>query len=162
MNKTERFEQTISQFGPAIARIAASYEIDPRIREDLLQEIGLALWTSIGNYSGKGSFKGFVLRIAHNKAADHVAKEMTKKKYLSATEHEIGHTPTFETNIQINQEQAKLISAVQKMNLPHKQVMTLLLEDMSYSDIAEILGISVSNVGARVNRAKHWLKEHLR
>jgi RNA polymerase sigma-70 factor, ECF subfamily len=46
---------------------------------------------------------------------------------------------------------------VRRLALPYRQVMTLILEDMSYDDIAETLGISVANVGVRVNRAKQQL-----
>ena len=45
--------------------------------------------------------------------------------------------------------------------LPYRQVITLLLEDLSYEEIAEALGISLSNVGVRINRAKQQLKERL-
>ena len=52
----------------------------------------------------------------------------------------------------------RLLSAVRRLPLPHRQVMTLILEDMSYEEVAETLGITVANVGVRVNRAKQQLK----
>lgn len=50
------------------------------------------------------------------------------------------------------------MEAVRRLALPYRQVMTLILEDLSYEEIAEALGISIGNVGARVNRAKQQLK----
>jgi RNA polymerase sigma factor (sigma-70 family) len=61
----------------------------------------------------------------------------------------------------LTQQQAKLFSAIRQLSLPLKEVITLLLEDMSYTEIAALLDISVSNVGVRVNRAKSLLKETL-
>ena len=55
----------------------------------------------------------------------------------------------------------RLMQAVRQLELPYRQVMTLLLEDLSYIEIGETLGISVANVGVRVNRAKITLKELL-
>jgi DNA-directed RNA polymerase specialized sigma24 family protein len=45
------------------------------------------------------------------------------------------------------------VQAVRQLELPYRQVMPLLLEDLSYIEIGETLGISVANVGVRVNRA---------
>ena len=55
----------------------------------------------------------------------------------------------------------RLLEAIRQLALPYRQVMTLILEDMSYEEIAETLGITVDNVGVRVNRAKKQLKELL-
>lgn len=74
------FAQVIADFGPAIARVAASFEANPAIREELIQDIGLAIWSSIESFSGSGTLKGFVLRIAHNKSVDHLAKEAFRNK----------------------------------------------------------------------------------
>lgn len=156
------FQQIVEQYGPAIARIAASFESEPNLREDLIQDIGIAILTSIGNYSGKGSIKGFVLRIAHNKAIDHVAKEATRKRHITSSADELGIAAlNIENKIQLNQEQTRLIRAINRLSVPLKEAMTLLLEDMSYKEIAEILGISVGNVGIRVSRAKTILMEDL-
>jgi DNA-directed RNA polymerase specialized sigma24 family protein len=55
----------------------------------------------------------------------------------------------------------RLVQAVRQLELPYRQVMTLLLEEFSYMEIGEALGISVANVGVRVSRAKSLLKELL-
>ena len=55
----------------------------------------------------------------------------------------------------------RLLEAIRQLTLPYRQVMTLILEDLSYEEIAETLGITIDNVGVRVNRAKKQLKERL-
>ena len=59
---------------------------------------------------------------------------------------------------QLEQWSERLLEAVRRLSLPYRQVMTLILEDMTYEEIAETLGITVTNVGVRVNRAKQQLK----
>lgn len=167
------FAQVIADFGPAIARVAASFEANPAIREELIQDIGLAIWSSIESFSGSGTLKGFVLRIAHNKSVDHVAKEAFRNKVThsenddknASTEKNDSMATPYNSSPEIatalTQQQAKLFSAIRQLSLPLKEVITLLLEDMSYTEIAVLLDISVSNVGVRVNRAKSLLKETL-
>ena len=55
----------------------------------------------------------------------------------------------------------RLVEAVRALSLPYRQVITLLLEDLSYEEIAEALGLTVNNVGVRINRAKAQLKAML-
>jgi RNA polymerase sigma-70 factor (ECF subfamily) len=61
-----------------------------------------------------------------------------------------------------SESQETLLTAIRQLPLRYHQVISLLLEDMSYQEIAEILDISVSNVGARVNRARTQLTEYLK
>jgi RNA polymerase sigma-70 factor (ECF subfamily) len=57
-----------------------------------------------------------------------------------------------------NERSQALLGAIQRLRLPYRQVITLVLEDLTYPEIAEVLGISLVNVGVRVNRAKQQLR----
>lgn len=147
----------ITQFAPALARVVASYERDRALRDDLLQEVFVAVITSLPRLSDPSKLKPFVLRIAHNRCLSHVARQMRERASREPLEdfpaEETGHA-----EVLIDEERgARLLNAVQRLTLPYRQVMTLILEEMSYEDIAETLGISVANVGVRVNRAKQQL-----
>jgi RNA polymerase sigma-70 factor (ECF subfamily) len=54
------------------------------------------------------------------------------------------------------------MAAVRRLPLAYRQVVTLALEGVSYAEIADVLGISDSNVGARLTRARHMLRALLR
>jgi len=56
------------------------------------------------------------------------------------------------------QEEGRLFDAIQRLPIEYRQVITLTLEDMSYSEIAQVLGISESNVGVRLTRARQMLR----
>jgi len=60
-----------------------------------------------------------------------------------------------------DQQEARLFEAIHRLPLDYRQVMTLTLEGMSYSEIAEVLGIGESNVGARLSRARQMLRDLL-
>ena len=78
------------------------------------------------------------------------------KKATCRTDAESG------TNAVGEQESERLARAVQRLPVGHRQVVTLALEGFSYGEIADVLGISETNVGARLTRARQMLRELLK
>ncbi len=160
-------EAIITAFGPALARVAASYEADLGLREDLTQDILISIHRELPNLRDETRLAPFVFRIAHNRGVSHVVRERTARSGLVALmpEYQIdtltdqGDTP--EQTYVAWQRAERLTAAVHRLALPYRQVMTLVLEDLSHAQIAEALGLTVSNVAVRVNRAKAMLKELL-
>ena len=70
-------------------------------------------------------------------------------------------SPTPEVGLVREQQGARLRRAVHSLPLLYRQVVTLMLEDMEYDEIAQVLGISESNVGARLSRARQMLRESM-
>jgi RNA polymerase sigma-70 factor (ECF subfamily) len=148
----------ITQFAPALARVVASYERDRALQEELLQEVLMAILSSLPRLAHADKLKPFVFRIAHNRCLSHVAKRMRERAHQESLD-ELAAEATNQEQALIEQERGeRLLEAVRRLTLPYRQVMTLILEDMSYDEIADTLGISVANVGIRVNRAKQQLK----
>jgi RNA polymerase sigma-70 factor (ECF subfamily) len=152
------FDQIIAQLGPALLRLTASYERDPALREDLLQEILLAISRSLPRLQDESRLRPFVFRIAHNKGVDHVARHVAVPPTEPISDQLPRPDGSPEDELAAKQRAERLMRAVRRLEVPYRQVVTLLLEDMSYAEIAETLGISVSNVGIRVNRAKAQLR----
>jgi len=156
------FDQVIDDLGPALGRIAASYERNTALREELLQDIWLAVFRSLPQLKDSAKLRTFVFRIAHNCCVDHVVKHAGAPETTDDIPTDLqSEESTPEQHLLGRERSRRLVEAVRRLELPFRQVMTLLLEDMSYNEIAESLGISVANVGVRVNRAKIQLKEYL-
>jgi RNA polymerase sigma factor (sigma-70 family) len=153
-------EAVIGAYGPALARVAASYEADLALREDLLQDILMAIHRALPSLRDETRLAPFVFRIAHNRGVSHVIRERSARAGLVAAAHE-HQTETPEQSYLAQERGERLTSAVRRLALPYRQVMTLLLEDLSHAEIGETLGLTVSNVAVRVNRAKAMLKELL-
>lgn len=148
----------MTQLGPALARVAASYERDRTLREDLLQDILLALFRALPALEDPERLKAFAFRIAHNRAVDHVVHR-ARAPGVSVLSPELpGADASPEESLLAGERSRRLLEAVRALELPYRQVMMLVLEDMSYGEIAETLGLSVANVGVRVNRAKSKLR----
>jgi RNA polymerase sigma-70 factor (ECF subfamily) len=154
--------EVLIEFTPALARLVASYERDPALREELLQEVLLAIVVSLPRLTRPDRLKPYIFRIAHNRSVSHIARRMRERELRESSEPEDVPAPSQEQALIESEHGDRLLRAIRQLTLPLRQVMTLLLEDMSYEDIAETLGISVSNVGVRVSRAKTQLKEILR
>lgn len=148
----------ITQFAPALARIVASYERDRALQDELLQDVFMALLTSLSRLANADKLKPYVFRIAHNRCVSHVARRMRERAEQEPLEDLAAEEASHEQLLIEQERSRRLVEAIRRLGLPYRQVMTLLLEDMSYDEIAEVLGITVANVGIRVNRAKQQLK----
>jgi RNA polymerase sigma factor (sigma-70 family) len=151
-------DEVVREFAPALARVAASYERDPALRDELLQEVLIAVVSGLPRLKQAGSLKPFVFRIAHNRCLTHVTQRMRERANQEPLNDLAANTTDQEQALIERERSHRLLEAIRQLALPYRQVMTLILEDMSYDEIAETLAISVANVGVRVNRAKQQLK----
>ncbi|MBY8825301.1 RNA polymerase sigma factor [Sphingomonas colocasiae] len=154
-------EEIIDSYGAGIARLAASYEADPMLQEDLTQDILLAIHRALPSLRAIDRLGPFVFRIAHNRGVEHVMKEMRIKRQRAVEIDPEPDTGGPERHVMAGDSSQRVHRAIRRLPLPYRQVITLLLEDLSYAEIGETLGISASNVGVRVNRAKAQLKAML-
>jgi RNA polymerase sigma-70 factor (ECF subfamily) len=154
-----RIEDIISQYGRALGRVAASYEADRSLQEDLMQDILLAIHKSLPNLRDSDRLAPFVFRVAHNRGVSHVVRQMAAKR-ASPAEDDV-EAPTVEDRLIEDERSARLMRAIRQLPLPYREVILLVLEDLSHAEIAETLQISTTNVAVRVNRAKARLKELL-
>lgn len=155
-------QEVVQKFAPALARIAASYERDPALRDELLQEILLAVFSSLPRLQQADRLRPFLFRIAHNRCLTHVTQQMREPATQEPSEDLVAPGVGQEQALLAQERSERLMEAIRRLAVPYRQVMTLILEDMTYEEIAEALGLSVANVGIRVNRAKLQLKEILR
>ncbi|WP_406852124.1 sigma-70 family RNA polymerase sigma factor [Brevundimonas sp. BH3] len=154
------FDTVLKNHAPGLARVAATYEADRSLREDLFQDIMLAVHLSLHKLEDPDRLKAFIYRIAHNHGVDHVIRCTSLKRRDAAIELETSPT-TPEDEVVSTERSRQLTVAVRRLPLPYRQVLSLLLEDLSYAEIADALGMTPSNVGVRINRAKTMLREML-
>jgi RNA polymerase sigma factor (sigma-70 family) len=157
-----QFDALLSAHGRSLARLAGGYARIGSERDDLFQEIALAIWRALPGFRGECSERTFVFRIAHNRGISYLAR----RRAPTGTDDEEADLPDGRPNpeqvLAANQESERLARAVQNLPIAHQQVVTLALEGLSYGDIADVLGISETNVGARLTRARQMLRELLK
>lgn len=137
-----------------LVRFAASFERNRHERDDLVQDIMLAVWQALPGFRGEASLKTFIIGVAHRRCASHVMRAVSRPRHEELDEHWIDDRPGPDMAAGRNQQQERLLAAL-------RQLVLLALEGMRYDEIAALLGISENNVGVRLNRAKAALKERL-
>ena len=161
-NMEDRFNRIMREYGPALSRLAWGYEKIAGAREELTQEIALAVWQALPHFRGECSERTFVYRIAHNRGLTHVCRRQPAHEPLDELppmSEPVDPRPRPEQQVAINRQRDRLRSAVQRLPLTYRQVVMLMLEELPHAEIADVLGITESNVAVRLNRARKALKE---
>ena len=121
----QQFERILGEHGAAISRLAYSYETVAGIREELVQEIALAIWRALPHFRGECSERTFVFRIAHNRGLTHVGRRRPLQQSLDdleEAEEPVDPRPHPDVQLaEINQRE-RLASAVQFLPIAHKQM----------------------------------------
>ena len=152
------FNTILATHGPALGRLAASYARAPGEREDLLQEIAMAIWGALPKFRGECSERTFVFRIAHNRSIAHIARRRLPTVDADEDMQIEDARPDPEAAFSSEQQGKRLLRAIRLLPVGYAQVVTLTLEGLSYADIADVLGIGETNVGARLTRARQMLR----
>lgn len=141
-----------------IFKICKLYRDNKEDQEDLFQEIVYQLWKSFPTYRRENKISSWVYRIALNTAIAVYRKSKIPVDYYGEFAENI--YPLKEKTTSENEE--RLFWALRQLSDSEKAIISLYLEDFNYKEIAEIVGISESNVGVRLNRMKNKLKEILK
>ena len=155
-----RFNALLAEHGASLGRLAASYARGSE-RDDLFQDIVMAIWQALPRFRGECSERTFVFRIAHNRSITHIARHRPATLDADEVMGLRDERPDPETAMAKEQQGRRLFDAVHRLPMIYRQVVTLTLEGLGYGDIADILGITESNVGARLTRARQMLRRSL-
>lgn len=159
MNTVEKeFLAIVSQYQPMLYKIVRLYRDSVEDREDLFQEIVFQLWKSYPNFRGEAQIKTWMYRIALNTALASFRKRSTKINYLS-------QLPDLAEEI-ISDEQVlreeRLFAVLILLEDGEKALIALYFDELSYQQMAEILGINENYVGVKLNRIKTKIKNLLK
>lgn len=156
------FEDIIRDYAGLISRVARSFEADEQDREDLKQDILLALWRSLPAFRGECSLKTFVARVAQKRAVSHVRRQSRRARTGPYEEGTAGVAADQEEQAIEKDIKSKLTSILAGLPIAQRETAVLLLEGFSYAEIATILGISVNAATLRCQRARAYLTSVLR
>jgi RNA polymerase sigma factor (sigma-70 family) len=157
----QQLNRLLTANGPALVRLAASYTNTTSDRDDLFQDIAIAVWKALPKFRGECSERTFLFRVAHNRAIDYLRRHREITTSMDADAPLPDARPNPEAGLAREQQGERLRQAIHRLPLPYRQVITLTLEEMSYSEIAAILGVTETNVGVRLNRARQLLRQLL-
>ncbi|MGA9293301.1 MAG: RNA polymerase sigma factor [Ignavibacteriaceae bacterium] len=157
----EEFIRSIDEYKGIVNKISIAYTNNTDDRNDLKQEILIQLWKSFPKFNRKSKLSTWIYRVALNTAISNLRK--TKKKILEvelSDKHyqipEPDNKPETDDNIKI------LYELIYRLNDLERAIIFLYLEDLSYFEIAGIVGISETNVATKLSRIKLKLKNQFK
>lgn len=141
-----------------IYKICHLYGKEKDYRQDLFQEIVLQLWRSFPSFKNESKLSTWMYRVGLNTAISQFRKDIRKpeRRPLSTAEFQI---PDLALVADDNENTLLLNLAIQQLTRIEKALVVLYLEEKSYKEISEIMGITQSNVGVKLSRIKIKLEK---
>nr|WP_068893011.1 sigma-70 family RNA polymerase sigma factor [Pedobacter panaciterrae] len=149
------FLALIQEHQGIIHKICRLYRDGKEDREDLFQEITYQLWKSFPSFKGEAKISTWMYRIGLNTAIASFRKKKLDVEYQPV----LPDLPDHEVNEEYEIRQERLFAALKQLNESEKAIITLYLDELSYRQIAEIIGINENNVGVKLNRIKFKIQK---
>ncbi|EOR94741.1 RNA polymerase ECF-type sigma factor [Arcticibacter svalbardensis MN12-7] len=124
-------------------------------KEDLFQDIVLQLWRSFPSFKGDAKVSTWMYRIAINNAITRLRKETKREKFSGLNDE------AFEVMVEenaIDEKALMMYEAIKKLTEVERALSMLYLDNCSYKEIAEVMGLSETNVGFKLNKIKAKLR----
>ncbi len=157
--KSDLFISVIDTHKGILYKVVNAYCQKPADRNDLIQEIYIQLWKAFENYKTDNKYSTWIYRIALNVSISFYRKENSRLKIAIPLEANVFE---FSDNCDYEEKETNfglLQRFISELNEIDKALMLLYLEEKSYKEIAEIIGITETNVSTKIARIKQKLKE---
>ncbi len=158
-SQKEEFLNLLTSYQGILHKVSWVYFKNQTDREDNTQEIIYQLWKSYPTIKNHNSIGSWIYAVSINTSLSRIKKE-SRLEYREAVP-ELSDKSDIVEDLSVNDSLKLLLNAIYKLDELDKSIMLLYLEEKSYDEISEIIGISKSNVGVRINRAKESLKQNL-
>ena len=160
MSKEEKFTSLIREHEGMLFKITTMFATNQQDQKDLYQDIVYQLWKSFESFRKESKITTWMYRVAMNTAIT-VKKRGQKHKTVIPIERVVLNQIDTD-NRELEERLKVLYYHIKQLNDLDKGLMLLLLEGRKYEEIAEITGLSSSNVGTRISRIKQKLQERLK
>ncbi|HLD53585.1 MAG TPA: RNA polymerase sigma factor [Sediminibacterium sp.] len=155
--KEKDFIQLLNQNQKIIHKVCNLYMNWQEDKEDLFQEITLQAWKAYSQFRGEAKFSTWLYRVALNTAITFFRKD--KKNAFIDTVSEMPELTVPMDRDPIEDKTKAMYEAIAALSKIDKAIVMLYLEDYSYAEISEIIGITANNIAVKMNRIKVKLRE---
>ena len=153
----QEFLEFLNRYQRVLRRVCRMYADSPEDREDLFQETVYQLWRSYPTFRGGSSRGTWVYQVALNTAISALRRK-TKADKRVALEADLMQVSSPDPGGSGAGRTDLLYRMIRRLNQVDRALVLLYLEDLSYKELANILGLSESNVGVKLNRIKAKLR----
>ena len=157
-DNSSEFIQRVRSHQDILHKVCFVYGRVPADRDDLAQDILLQLWKSYGSFDGRSSFSTWMYRVALNTAITF----RRKHKRPAQARPELAAEGTQLASIELTDDLGALYRAIAQLSDIEKAIIMQWLDERSYRDIADTVGISEKNVSVRLVRIRERLARLVR
>jgi RNA polymerase sigma-70 factor (ECF subfamily) len=149
-----------------LRHICRVYARDADARKDLYQEMMFQLWRALPSFAGASSIDTWVYRVALNTALTHARRRSARAEtsleddHVEAADLAASLDATDDT-LDLTEQSERLYAAIDRLGDVDRMLVTMYLDDRSYREMAEVIGISESHVGVKLHRIKKSLARSL-
>ena len=153
-NKETEFSRIIREQKATIYTVCYMFSKDKEEVDDLFQEVLVRLWQGYDSFQGKSDLRTWIYRVSLNTCIS-----IDRKKKRRKTQPLLEGIDLFDKNDADNRQTDMLHERIGRLQPFDRAIVLLWLENMSYDEIAQIVGISVKNVSVKLYRIKEQLKQ---
>ncbi len=154
----QEFLELVNRYQPVIHKVCWMYAHSPEDRQDLFQDILFHLWRSYPAFQGRSNFSTWMYRIALNTAITAFRRETRKPEHVELDAEAIPMSAP--ASAAGGAEQGEILyRLIRKLSRLDRALVMLYLEDLSYREMSEVLGLSEGNIAVKLNRIRTRLKE---
>lgn len=166
MSREELFKRWLGEHKGVMFKVVRALAASPEDQDDLFQEILLHLWSSIPSFDGRAKETTWIYKVALNTALVWKrAKKRRRRRHdiLIAASNEVAdtHGDAYDST-RDEQIVERLYAAIRELPKIDGSIVLMYLDGLNYHEISDILGISKSHVGVKLNRAKKQLARSLK
>jgi RNA polymerase sigma-70 factor (ECF subfamily) len=155
----QRFESLLHEHRRIVFKVAGLYSRNGADRDDLVQEISAQLWRSFGGYDeARAKFSTWMYRIALNVAISQARRWPEADRFEPLETHHLETVDGGEGIAEPDERLTALYAFIGRLDALSRALILLYLEDRSYAEMADILGISETNVATKISRIKQKLR----
>lgn len=155
MNQQEQFTALYKEYATGIKKLCLGYTGDAALAQDLLQETFIAVWNNMQKFRADSKWSTWIYRIAVNTCLTQLRK---KKETLVDIEN--SHFVMLPDDINTKEQEVQLLyKCISQLPETDRLVITMVLEDTPYEEIASITGITENNLRVKIHRIKKQLTE---
>lgn len=151
---SDTFDTIYTQFLPMVKQMCLGYmKGDEELASDLAQEVFINVWYALPNFKERSSYKTWIYRIAVNTALNFIRNH----KKINHTSME--NLPSMAEMKEENNDYGVLLAAIGELQEVDRLIIMMVLDELDYGEIGEVMGISAGNLRVKIHRIKARLKK---
>ncbi|MBK9090850.1 MAG: sigma-70 family RNA polymerase sigma factor [Holophagales bacterium] len=160
--RQDRFLILLDEHKKILFKVASSYCRTTADRQDLVQEMVVQLWRSFDRYDERYRFSTWMYRIALNVAISFYRSETRRSRFTESAEDSILEIAAAAPESAASHDDLGLLQhLIEQLDELDRALVILYLDGNRYDTIAEILGISETNVGTKLSRIRQRLRRDM-